>query len=63
MGEYAAYEMARSCDGESLRNTGKVFVKRRTIPADAYPEFRSTVKEAGDYGTERVVLERKGGSR
>jgi hypothetical protein len=62
-GEYAAYEMARSCNGNALKNTGRVFVKRRTIPADAYPEFRSTVNEAKDYGTERVVLERKGGSR
>ena len=62
-GEYAAYEMARSCDGKALRNTGKVSVKRRTIPGDAYTEFRSSVKGAGDYGTKRVVLERKGGSR
>ena len=62
-GEYAAYEMARSCDANTLKNTGRVLVKRRTIPADVYPEFRSTVKEAGDYGTKRVVIERKGGSR
>jgi hypothetical protein len=62
-GEYAAYEMARSCDGNALKNTGTILVKRRTIPADSYPEFRSIVIGARDYGTQRVVLERKGGSR
>ncbi len=62
-GEYAAYEMARSCGDKAIRNTGSVFVKRRTIPADAYPEFRSIIKGAGDFGTHRVVLERKGGPR
>ncbi len=62
-GEYAAYEMTRACDGNALKNTGRVFVKRRTIPADAYPEFRKTVNDAREYGTERVVLEGKGGSR
>jgi hypothetical protein len=62
-GEYAAYTMERSSDGKALRNTGTVLVKRRTIPADAYPEFRSTISEARDYGTRRVILEREGGSR
>jgi len=62
-GEYAAYAMERSSDGTALRNTGKVLVKRRTIPAEAYPEFRSTIAEARDYGTRRVILEREGGSR
>jgi hypothetical protein len=62
-GEYAAYTMARSCDGGTLKNTGRVLVRRRTIPADAYPEFRSIIRGAKDYGTQRVVLEREGGSR
>ncbi|MGD1047415.1 MAG: DUF3857 and transglutaminase domain-containing protein [Candidatus Krumholzibacteriaceae bacterium] len=62
-GEYAAYAMERSCDGKAVRTTGRVLVKHRTIPAEAYPEFRSTIKAAGDYGTQRVVLEREEGSR
>ncbi|MDD4857039.1 MAG: DUF3857 domain-containing transglutaminase family protein [Candidatus Krumholzibacteria bacterium] len=61
--EYAAYSMARSCDGRTIRNTGRVLVKHRTIPADEYPGFRSAIKEAQDYGTQRVVFEREGGSR
>jgi len=53
--------MERSCDGKAVKNTGRVLVKHRTIPADAYPEFRSTIKAAGDYGMQRVVLEARGG--
>jgi hypothetical protein len=62
-GDYAAYAMERSCDGKAVKNMGRVLVKHRTIPAEAYPGFRSTIKAAGDYGTQRVVLEREGGSR
>jgi hypothetical protein len=62
-GDYAAYAMERSCGGKTLRNSGKVLVKKRVIPVDAYPDFRDVLKKAGDYATQRVVLEREGGSR
>jgi transglutaminase-like putative cysteine protease len=62
-GEYASYEMSRSLAGAALANTGSVYVRHRTIPAGAYPEFRSTIDEAKEFATERVVLEREGGSR
>jgi len=62
-GEYAAYRMERSVAGGSVANKGVVLVKRRTIPAADYPEFRGILKEAGDYATRRVIFEREGGSR
>jgi hypothetical protein len=62
-GDYAAYTMERSCGGRTLKNSGKVLVKKRVIPVDAYPDFRDVLKKAGDYATQRVVLEREGGSR
>lgn len=62
-GEYAAYRMERTVAGGSVTNKGMVLVKRRTIPAGDYPEFRGILKEAGDYATRRVIFEREGGSR
>jgi hypothetical protein len=62
-GEYAAYRMERSVAGGSVMNKGTVLVKRRTIPAGDYPDFRAVLKEAGDYATRRVIFEREGGSR
>jgi len=62
-GEYAAYAMERSFGGTSVKNTGKVLVKRRMIPAASYPEFRGAIKEANEYATRRVVFEREGGLR
>ena len=62
-GDFAAYTMERSCGGTTLKNSGSVLVKKRMIPAEAYPGFRNVLKEADDYATERVVLEREGGSR
>ncbi len=57
-GEYASYSMERSASGGKLVNRGDVLVRRRTIPADAYPDFRSVLKAAGEYATARVVFER-----
>ncbi len=62
-GEYAAYRMERSVAGAAVTNKGTVLVKRRTIPAADYPDFRAVLKEAGDYATRRVIFEREGGSR
>jgi transglutaminase-like putative cysteine protease len=62
-GEYASYRMERSVAGSSVTNKGVVLVKRRTIPAEDYPDFRGILKEAGDYATRRVIFDRKGGSR
>jgi transglutaminase-like putative cysteine protease len=62
-GEYAAYRMERAVVGASITNKGVVLVKRRTIPAGDYPDFRAVLKEAGDYATRRVIFEREGGSR
>lgn len=55
---YASYEMSRSSDGKRVVNTGKILIKRRTVPADAYPAFRAVVSEAGEYATRRIVFER-----
>ena len=57
-GEYVSYSMERSADGKKVVNRGAVLVKRRTIPVDAYPKFRDTMKDAGDYATRRIVFER-----
>jgi transglutaminase-like putative cysteine protease len=62
-GEYASYRMERAVAGASVTNKGMVLVKRRTIPAADYPDFRGILREAGDYGTRRVIFEREGGSR
>jgi hypothetical protein len=57
-GDHAAYAMKRSSDGKTIVNAGKILIKRRTIPADAYAAFRAVVKEAGEYATRRIVFER-----
>lgn len=57
-GEFASYAMERSVAGGKLVNRGDVLVKRRMVPAGAYPDFRSILKAAGEFATARVVFER-----
>jgi hypothetical protein len=62
-GAYAAYSMERSFGRSVLKNSGRVLVKRRLVPPDAYPDFRDILRKADDYGTQRVILDREGGAR
>jgi hypothetical protein len=57
-GDYASFQAKRSFKGNTLENTGKVLVKRRIIPPEGYPGFRSTLKEAQDFAAKRIVFER-----
>ena len=59
---YAAFRGTAEMDGRELRITQLCDVKRRQIPPDGYPGFKSALDAARDWG-ERIYRAEKGGRR
>jgi len=57
-GDYISYETSRVAKGRVVKNRGKIFVKRRLIPQDAYGDFRSLMLDARSFVLDRIVARR-----
>ncbi len=57
-GEYASFEARISPRGRTVSSDGRILIKHRLIPADAYEDFRSTILGAREFTCRRIIARR-----